>query len=141
MAVDFYCENVDIPDIDKNKIIEWLDKLVYSYKKEFGDLAIIFCNDEYILSINNQYLKHNYYTDIISFDYSFEDVLAGDLFISLDTVYSNSIELQVAYLNEELLRVICHGVFHLLGFKDKTKIQKEKMRSLENEALILYNNL
>jgi rRNA maturation RNase YbeY len=106
------------------------------YNKRVGEIAYIFCSDEEILRINRQYLQHDYYTDIITFDYSEDDVISGDLFISLETVKSNSEQFKTEY-SEELARVMIHGVLHLCGFKDKTPKDEKIMREKENSALIL----
>ncbi len=110
------------------------EKLIERPNVKVGDINIIFCSDNYILSINQQYLKHNYYTDVITFDYTNNSVLSGDVFISIDTVKANSQE-YITDFNEELYRVIIHGILHLYGFKDSTDSQKKIMRELEDFAL------
>jgi rRNA maturation RNase YbeY len=126
----------------KNKrfIKSWIKDIIQQNKKELGDINYIFCSDEKILEINKEFLKHDYYTDIISFDYCEENKINGDIFISIDTVKSNSIKYKTEFI-EELHRVIIHGVLHFLGFKDKTKIDTEKMREAENKALIRLNKI
>lgn len=137
MSVIFETEGVEIPSIlDEQKIIEWIDKVATSHNKEVGDLTYIFCSDEKILEINNQYLQHDYYTDIITFDYSEDNIISGDIFISLDTVKSNSEQFKTEY-KEELHRVIIHGILHLSGFSDHTEEEEKQMRNLENQALKL----
>ncbi len=106
------------------------------YNKKTGEITYIFCSDKYILKINNEYLQHDYYTDIITFDYSEKDSIAGDLFISLDTVKSNAEQFEQPF-DTELHRVIIHGILHLCGQKDKTEKDSEEMRRKENEALEL----
>ena len=108
--------------------------------RKLGALNFIFCDDEYILSVNRQYLQHDYYTDVITFDYCEGDVLSGDVFISLDTVKSNSEEYQSGYENE-FHRVICHSVLHLIGFKDKTDADSVMMRENEDICLELLKTL
>ncbi len=110
------------------------EKLLERPNVKVGDINIIFCSDNYILSINQQYLKHNYYTDVITFDYSDNCVLSGDIFISTDTVMANAHEYKTDF-TEELYRVIIHGVLHLYGFKDSTTSQKKIMREMEDFAL------
>ena len=110
------------------------------YSRKLGALNFIFCDDEYILSVNRQYLQHDYYTDVITFDYCEGDVLSGDVFISLDTVKSNSEEYQSGYENE-FHRVICHSVLHLIGFKDKTDADSVMMRENEDICLELLKTL
>ena len=100
----------------------------------------IFCDDEYILSVNRQYLQHDYYTDVITFDYSHGNILSGDVFISLDTVRSNADLFAVTY-EEEFHRVLCHAVLHLIGFKDKTEPDSAQMRQNENICLDLLKTL
>ena len=107
-----------------------------SYGKKVGDIAYIFCDDEKILEVNRQYLQHDYYTDIITFDYTEDNVISGDLFISLDTVRSNSEEQGTVY-EEELHRVIIHGILHLCGINDKGPGERELMEQAENKALSL----
>lgn len=137
MSVIFETEGVEIPSIlDEQKIIEWIDKVATSHNKEVGDLTYIFCSDEKILEINNQYLQHDYYTDIITFDYSEDNIISGDIFISLDTVKSNSEQFKTEY-KEELHRVIIHGILHLSGFSDHTEEEEKQMRNLENQAIKL----
>jgi rRNA maturation RNase YbeY len=126
----------------KNKrfIKSWIKDIIQQNKKELGDINYIFCSDEKILEINKEFLKHDYYTDIISFDYCQNNMISGDIFISIDTVKSNSIKYKTEFI-EELHRVIIHGVLHFLGFKDKTKADAEKMREAENKALIRLNKI
>jgi rRNA maturation RNase YbeY len=126
----------------KNKrfIKSWIKDIIQQNKKELGDINYIFCSDEKILEINKEFLKHDYYTDIISFDYCEVNKINGDIFISIDTVKSNSIKYKTEF-TEELHRVIIHGVLHFLGFKDKTKADAEKMREAENKALIRLNKI
>ena len=101
-----------------------------------GDIAYIFCNDEKILEVNRQYLQHDYYTDIITFDYDEDDVISGDLFISLDTVRTNAEQVGATY-EEELHRVIIHGILHLCGINDKGPGEREIMEENENKALAM----
>lgn len=136
MSIVFDTEGVDMPSIKEKEINEWISKVASSHDRELGDLAYIFCSDEKILEVNNEYLQHDYYTDIITFDYSEDVTISGDMFISLDTVKTNSEQFETDY-HEELLRVIIHGVLHLCGFGDKTDEEENKMRELENKALSL----
>ena len=108
-----------------------------SYNKKVGDIAYIFCDDEKILEVNREYLQHDYYTDIITFDYCENNIISGDLFISLDTVRSNS-ELVAESYERELLRVIIHGVLHLCGINDKGEGEREIMEQEENKALAIF---
>jgi rRNA maturation RNase YbeY len=138
--VIFQSENIAFPNIKRNRIKRWIKSVVDGYGKKTGDIHYIFCNDEKILEINNQYLAHDYYTDIITFDYSENDVISGDIFISLDTVFSNSEKFQTKY-SEELHRVIIHGVLHLCGIADISDEEAIKMREAENNALKLLNQI
>lgn len=136
MAITYHTEDVPLPPIRKQKISEWIKKVVDIHQKKIGDIAYIFCSDEKILEINNQYLKHDYYTDIITFDYTDGQRIAGDIFISLDTVHSNADQYGVSPY-EELYRVIIHGILHLCGIDDQTEEQEQEMRAEENKALAL----
>ncbi len=135
----FECENVDLPDLHFATIHSWIHQVVASYNKQCGDICYIFCNDEKILEVNRQYLDHDYFTDIITFDYTEADTVSGDLFISLDTISSNAKKYRTDY-TEELLRVMIHGVLHLCGFKDKSKEESITMRQQEDLALLIYNS-
>ncbi|MBF6597621.1 MAG: rRNA maturation RNase YbeY [Fermentimonas sp.] len=140
MAISFDSENIDFPDIKKRETSAWIKKTADRYNKKIGDVAYNFCNDEKILEINRKYLDHDFYTDIISFDYSEGDIISGDIFISLDTVRSNSQKYNTDY-KEELYRVIIHGVLHLCGLDDKLEEDAIRMREAENSALKqLYSN-
>lgn len=140
MAISFNFEDTNTIPLKRNKIKVWIKSCIEKRNGELRDLNYIFCNDDYILDINRQYLNHDYFTDIISFDYSEYDyetqktLVSGDLFISLDTVRSNSQLIGVEF-EEELHRVIIHGVLHLLGFKDKTEQEEKEMRKEEEECL------
>jgi len=118
----------------------WLDVIAAHYSRSIGCLNFIFCDDEYILGVNRQYLNHDYYTDVITFDYCQGDLLSGDVFISLDTVKSNAEEFGSGYV-EEFHRVICHSVLHLIGFKDKTDEDSREMRKNENICLDLLKSI
>lgn len=137
----FYKEGVGYPSFFSDiKMREWLDLIAVHYSKVLGNISFIFCDDEYILSVNRQYLKHDYYTDVITFDYCQGDTLSGDVFISLDTVKSNSKQYDATYENE-FHRVLCHSVLHLIGFKDKTDPDSVLMRENENICLDLLKRL
>ena len=136
--ITFQTENIEMPDINQAKIREWVKAVAASYQKRVGEIAYFFCDDEKILEVNRQYLQHDYYTDIITFDYCEGNRLSGDLFISLDTVRSNSQLLGTDY-NTELHRVIIHGILHLCGINDKGPGEREIMEAAENRALSLLN--
>ena len=134
MPVYFHTEGISFLLKNKRKITFWLHDVVKSFDKEIKTLNFIFCNDQYLLSINKSYLNHNYYTDIITFDYSEEHLISGDLFISIDRIKEYSINNNIQF-NEEIHRVIVHGVLHLCGFNDKTDKEKKNMRKHENKYL------
>lgn len=134
MSILYQNEDVQLPLIKKRKTTDWIKAIAGSYNKKAGDIAFIFCSDKKILEINNQYLQHDYYTDIITFDYSEDDMISGDIFISLDTVRSNSEQFKTDYDNE-LHRIIIHGILHLCGINDKGPGEREHMTECENKAL------
>lgn len=119
----------------------WLRAVARQESRQIGDISVVFCSDPYILSVNRQYLGHDYYTDIITFDYCEGPVLSGDLIISIDTVRANASEYGAASFEEELSRVIVHGVLHLIGYDDHTPEDQKQMRLKENEALALLKSM
>ncbi len=125
--------------LKKRLISNWLKKIINDYSKKLGDINLVFCDDKQILSHNQKFLNHDYYTDIITFDYCDGEIISGDLLISIDTVRSNSFKLNTDF-KTELARVICHGVFHLLGFGDKKPQEILKIRELENGALMALSD-
>ena len=129
-----------MPDIKRRSITAWIKEIAKAHGKVVGDIAYIFCNDDKILEINREYLEHDYYTDIITFDYTEENIIGGDIFISLDTVRSNSELLGLPY-EQELHRVIIHGVLHLCGIDDKAEGARAVMEAEENKALAKYPTL
>jgi probable rRNA maturation factor len=124
----------------KAPVRKWLE--LFSVSKSFvlSNLSIVFCSDEFLLKMNVEYLQHDFYTDIITFDYSEGKSISGELFISVDRVKDNAIALNKSF-ESELLRVIAHGVLHLMGYKDKSKADQKKMRSEEDAAILLYSGL
>lgn len=120
----------------KNRTVlkQWIKTVIENNKKELGEISYIFCSDEQLLEINKEFLNHDYYTDIITFDYSEAEIVSGDLFISIERIKDNAKTLKTPY-QEELHRVIIHGILHLLGNKDKTESESENMRRLENDCL------
>lgn len=117
---------------------EWVAKIIASEEAILGEIAYIFCDDQYLLGINQQYLNHNTLTDIITFDYTNGKVIGGDIFISIDRVKENAGMFKVSFI-EELLRVMAHGVLHLLGYKDKTDEEAQLMRFKEVEKIKLFH--
>ncbi|NDV95714.1 rRNA maturation RNase YbeY [Dysgonomonas sp. 521] len=134
MAILYQAEEVKFPAIKKRETTNWIKLVAASYDRKVGDIAFVFCSDKKILEVNNQYLQHDYYTDIITFDYSENKTISGDIFISTDTVKSNSEKFKTDY-NEELHRIIIHGVLHLCGINDKGPGEREYMTECENKAL------
>ncbi len=125
---------------NRTLIKQWIKTVVENKGKKLGDVSYILCDDDYLLEVNRQYLKHDYYTDIITFDYTENDRIGGDLFISIDRVKDNATALQVSE-HEELMRVMIHGVLHLLGLKDKSEEEVKQMRKAEEECLELLKKM
>ena len=134
--ITFQTEDIEMPSIDKDLVRQWIKGVSATYGKRAGDIAYIFCSDNKILEVNREYLKHDYYTDIITFDYCRGNVISGDLVISLDTVKSNAEMLKQTY-EKELYRVIIHGILHLCGINDKGPGEREIMEKAENKALAM----
>lgn len=134
--ITYQTEDIQMPSIKKRETSEWVKAVATSYGKKVGEVAYIFCSDEKILEVNRQYLEHDYYTDIITFDYTEGNRISGDLFISLDTVRTNAEQFDQPY-ERELYRVIIHGVLHLCGINDKGPGEREIMEEAENKALAL----
>jgi len=135
--VNFSCQNVELPTFINTTLSDWIEQVIRSHGSILGDLNYLFCDDSHILEVNRTYLQHDYFTDIITFDYCLNKVISGDLVISLDTVKSNSELFQTSF-EQETLRVIIHGVLHLLGFNDHSVDEKQQMRELESKALSIY---
>ena len=142
--ITYFSENTKFPAIPKRKTTAWLKNIAQQQHKKIGDVNFIFCTDEKILEINRQYLQHDYFTDIITFDYSKpevfrpkggkKNVISGDIFISLETVKSNAAQYNQQF-ETELYRVLIHGILHLCGQKDTTETDRAEMTRKENEAL------
>ncbi|KUK78135.1 MAG: Endoribonuclease YbeY [Proteiniphilum acetatigenes] len=137
MTITFHSENIPFPrTIKKRKTANWIKLVAAGFGKKVDELAYLFCDDQKILEVNRQYLQHDFFTDIITFDYSEGDAIAGDIFISLETVRTNSQKYRTPY-EEELHRVIIHGVLHLCGLQDKSRREQIAMREAEDKALNL----
>lgn len=138
MELEFFNQDCDLRLPNKETLTKWIEAAIIEEQKEADAISIIFCSDDYLLDINKKYLAHDYYTDIITFDYSDdipeEGIIAGDLFISIDTVARNAFQYRVRF-KQELHRVIIHGILHLLGYKDKTVNESLEMRSKEDYYL------
>ena len=136
MKIEFFTEDIAFPPIKRIKTRNWIKQIAAVYKKRIGEINYIFCSDEKILEINREHLQHDYYTDIITFDNNENDRISGDLFISLETVKSNAEKFGTQY-EEELFRVIIHGILHLCGQADKTPKDSTIMKQKEDAALKL----
>ena len=132
--ITYQTDGTRMPHIKRRENSAWVKRVAATYGKKVGDVAYIFVNDDKILEVNRQYLQHDYYTDIITFDYSEGNVISGDLFISLDTVRTNAEQVGATY-EQELNRVIIHGILHLCGINDKGPGEREIMEAAENKAL------
>lgn len=135
--VDFNFEDTADFYIDIDKYSSWIGEVVQNEKHELGDITYILCSDDYLLDVNRKFLDHDYYTDIITFDYSEDSRISGDLFISIDRVKENANELGLTF-DEEFKRVCIHGVLHLCGYGDKSSEEEFLMRQKEDQALKLF---
>jgi rRNA maturation RNase YbeY len=136
--LDIHYEDVEDLSLTEESLSNWITEVCSNESKEFGDISLIFCSDEYLLDMNRTHLDHDYYTDIITFDYTENQLVSGDLFISIDRVRENASDFNVSFVHE-LHRVIIHGVLHLCGYKDKSDEEEKLMRSKENDALSLIS--
>ena len=134
--ITYNTSGVKMPKIKRRDTTAWIKAVIATYNKRLGEVGYMFENDEKILEINNEYLQHDYYTDVITFDYNENDVLNGDIVISLDTVRTNAEKFGKTF-DDELHRVIIHGILHLCGLHDKAPGEREQMEKAENRALAL----
>ena len=134
--ISYHLEGVEKPKICTRRTSKWVKDVAEKHGKIVGEIAYIFCSDEYIIDVNRKFLNHDYYTDVITFDYSEGKKISGDIFISLDTVRTNAEAFNQDYYNE-LERIFIHGILHLCGFKDKEPNDKEEMTYQEDEAIKL----
>lgn len=132
--VQIHYEDTEILDLDPEFFVSWLSVVATKEDKELGELNLIFCSDDYLLQMNREHLNHDYYTDIITFDYVDGHILSGDLFISIDRVKENAASFEVE-MEQELFRVVVHGFLHLAGYGDRTDVEEKVMRSKENTYL------
>lgn len=135
--IQFFYEN--LPESVNTDYKKWLEDLILSEEKKLGEINYVFCNDEYLLKVNQDYLQHDYYTDIITFDYVKGKTISGEIFVSLQRISDNASTLPKNY-EEELRRVLAHGILHLCGYKDKTEEEELLMRSKEDFYLAKYSN-
>lgn len=133
--IQFFYEN--LPESVNTEYIKWLEDIILSEEKKLGDINYIFCDDEYLLKINQDYLQHDYYTDIITFDYVKGKTISAEIFVSLQRISDNASTLSKSY-EEELRRVLAHGILHLCGYKDKTEDEEIEMRNKEDFYLKQY---
>ncbi|MDR1846696.1 MAG: rRNA maturation RNase YbeY [Bacteroidales bacterium] len=137
MAISFTINSNFILPYQRTHLKRWIKQVVADYDKQIDDVAFIFCDDDDLLEINNKYLNHDFYTDIITFDYCENNIINGDIFISVQRVKDNAQKLKIPF-EEELKRVIIHGILHLCGLKDKTKQQSVTMRAAEDKAITFF---
>ena len=136
MVEVFFEDIIEVPGVNPEFLFAWYSNVCQVEGMQLGDVSVVFCSDEHLLQMNKEYLQHDYYTDIITFDYTEDDVVSGDLFISVDRVEENANEFDAPF-QDELHRVCIHGLLHLCGYKDKSDKEEELMRSKENEMLML----
>lgn len=141
MAITYDKEHskIKMPKIKKRNVSAWIKKVAELHGKKVGDLSYLFCSDDHILEVNKEYLQHDYYTDIITFDYTEEDVISGDMVISVDTIATNAEKFNTSF-ESEFFRVVIHGVLHLCGINDKGPGEREIMEKHEDEALEVAKN-
>ena len=137
--ITYHKEEIEFDLPDEEKLSEWLFRLCGKEDRNLIELSYIFCSDEYLLKINKEYLNHDYYTDIITFPYKQGKEIESDIFISIDRVEENARQFDVTF-EQELLRVMSHGLLHLMGYGDKTVEEKKEMRKKENEAVDMFLN-
>ena len=136
--IHFSTNSINMPALDERKVTKWIKAVAADYGFAIGNINYIFCSDERELEVNREFLGHDYYTDIITFDYSTSSTLNGDIFISLDTVRSNAEQLNIPF-DQELLRILIHGILHLTGQGDKTPETKIQMTAKEDKALAMWH--
>jgi rRNA maturation RNase YbeY len=139
MSIVYFAEDVPFPKLKRRETSGWIKQVILNEGKSLGDISFIFCSDEYLLEVNRKYLEHDYYTDIITFDYVEGNVIGGDIFVSVDRVGENAKFFSKTFANE-LNRILIHGVLHLLGYKDKVKADKKLMTEKEDFYLNMLEN-
>jgi len=138
MNKNFFFENIKEFSFDEN-VFTKIEALIFNENKKEGELSFVFCSDAYLLKMNIDYLKHDFYTDVITFDYTEGDIISGDVFISIERIKENAEKYNVSFENE-LQRVMIHGVLHLVGYKDKTEEELKQMREKESQYLNILKN-
>ncbi len=134
--IDIAYESTPDLNLSIDTLSNWIERVIENEKHKMSDITLIFCSDEHLLKVNQDFLEHDFYTDIITFDYCEDNLISGDLFISVDRVIENALSFNVTF-EQELHRVIIHGVLHLCGYKDKSSDEEKTMRTKEAEALLL----
>jgi len=129
--VEFFFEEIPAFEFNQRIVVEGVQNIILQEKKKVGFISVIFCSDDYLLEVNKKFLDHHYYTDIITFDYVEDKLISGDLFISVDRIKENAPEFGVSFF-EELLRVVFHGVLHLIGYDDRNETERKEIRSKED---------
>jgi len=140
MPVEFYNQDTDFTVENPDKISTWIEEAIVDDDAELGEITVIFCSDEYLLELNKKSLNHDYYTDVITFNNTVDNIISGDIYISVDTVSDNATVYSTTFENE-LLRVIIHGVLHLIGFNDESDDEKKEMQQQEDLQLIKFKNI
>ncbi len=140
MSIRFASQDIDFELLEAEKVKNWISQVIQLRGKRVGNISYLFCDDEYLLGVNQQYLNHDTYTDIITFDYVAANLISGDIMISIDRVGENASQFEVPF-ELELRRVIIHGVLHLLGQGDKSDDEATEMRRQEEESLALWNTM
>ncbi len=140
--INFFFEETEPFSFHQKQLKEYINTLIIKELSSVGDISVILCSDNYLLDINKQYLNHDYYTDIITFDYEEDNVISGDLFISVDRITENASNFDIDFV-VELCRVVFHGILHLIGYNDKTDEEQKEMTEKENLYLKMvdFNNL
>ncbi len=134
MPIVFSQVDHPIPRFSRTQVKKWIIETITTHGKTTGNIQFYFCSDDYLLSINKKYLNHDYYTDVITFDYSQDHLIEGEIFISCERIKENAKSLSVHYVTETC-RVIIHGILHMLGYQDHNQTEKEKMRYMEDKLL------
>ena len=135
--INFFSEDISFELSNHQKHVDWIFSFIHHFNFQCGELSFIYCSDEHLLKMNKEHLRHDYYTDIITFNYVADTVLNGDIFISIDRVMDNSKSFNTNFA-DELRRVMAHGVLHLIGFNDKSDEEQKKMTEAENVCLEMY---
>ncbi len=140
MPIFFHSEDIQYTLDNADRFERWISFVVENEKFQLGDLNIIFTSNDYLLKINQDFLNHNYYTDVITFNYNIESQISGDIFVSIDQIQINSKELGIEFVNE-VSRVMIHGVLHLIGYNDSSESEVREMRKMEDKALLLLEGI